>query len=328
MKSFFTIMLLAVAFPLCINTALAETEKKGWKGSIGIVAGSVRGHGNLNAYGGKKRIHSLDATPARNNYDFIFPTGQVSYTFQNNITLYMDGGLLSGGDAGIRYTFADKTRLSVFSPLILGTRGEVWQDPYLTGKNRKTTDTKLERAIGFSIDNIWGSHASIEYIYQNQSIKNDRAGNSLTARLTSKQINQLQRDNKSHYLATSLPPLELGHNLYLIGGASYTRAVAKGRANRFTGYQLDLTLMYEKGNLEVFGHLLTGKNNYRSTNPVFDVKRADDLGSVAVGMTYWKPFDWKDVSLSFLVARERKSSNINFYDMQNDTIATTIRYHY
>lgn len=270
----------------------------------------------------------MGANPTHYSDDFISLTGQVSYTFQNNITLYTDGGLLDGSRAGVRYTLDDETRLSVFRPLLLGTSGEIWKDLYLVGQNRKAVTSELDTSIGFSIENILGSYASIEYVYQNLSIKDDRAEKSLNHRLTSNEINQLRRSYKSHYIATSVPLLDFGNDLYLLGGASYTRADAKGRANNFTAYHVDLTLVYDRGNVEVFGNLLSGKNKYQSINPVFRAKRRDDFNSISAGIAYKEPFDWKDVSLELLVARERNNSNINFYDSRNDLIATSIIYHY
>jgi len=104
----------------------------------------------------EKRIESLDEKPARYNYDFLFPEVQLSYTFQNNITAYANSDLLDGSEIGVSYLLADKTRLSVSLPLSLGASGEVWQDPYLTGENRKKIGAKLDAAINFPVDNYLG----------------------------------------------------------------------------------------------------------------------------------------------------------------------------
>ena len=237
MRIIFVMILLisGVSIFTSTNAALAGSEnqsvsglsaEKGWSGSVGIAVAGVSGKGQVDAYGGKKRIKSLDARSSRYNYIFLFPISETAYTFQNNITIHAGGGLLDGGGIGISYLLADETRLTLSLPLFLGTSGEVWQDPYLTGRDRKKTDAKLESSVGFSIDNILGSYASVEYDYQDLSIKNDRSGESLNTRLSSTEIRRLRRGRRTHRIAVSLPPLTLSDGLYLIGGASYTRTHA------------------------------------------------------------------------------------------------------
>ena len=319
---------LILGFLLFGSNALADTKEKGWNASVGLIVGGVSGEGQLDAYGGKKRIESLDEKPAHYNYDFLLPEIQLGYTFENNVTIYADGGLLDGGGIGVRYLLADETRLTLSLPLFLGTSGEVWQDPYLTGENRKKTDAKLEASVSFSIDNIWGTFASIGYDYQDLSIKNDLAGESLNTRLSSSEIKQLQRSSKSHRVFASLPPLTLSDGLYLIGGASYIRTHAEGNANSFTARSADLTLVYEKGRFEMFGQVSGGVAKYRTRNPVFDVRRKDNLGTISAGITYWKPFNWKHSSLDFLLLSERNNSNINFYDTRTELLTAGFNYYF
>ncbi|HEB93831.1 MAG TPA: DUF2860 domain-containing protein [Gammaproteobacteria bacterium] len=328
MKSLFIRALLVLGISWFGSNALAEMEVKGWNAAVGLIVGGVSGEGQLDAYGGKKRIESLDEKPARYNYDFLFPEVQLGYTFENNITIYADGGLLDGGGIGVRYLFADETRLTLSLPLFLGTSGEVWQDPYLTGRDRKKTDARLDAAVGLSIDNLWGTFASISYDYQDLSIKNDQAGESLNARLNASEIKQLQRDSQTHRVLASLPPLTLSDGLYLIGGASYTRTHAEGDANSFIARSADLTLAYEKGRFEIFAQISGAVAKYRTLNPVFDTRRKDDLSTISAGITYWQPFDWKHSSLDLLLVSERNNSNINFYDTSTELLTASFNYYF
>ncbi len=328
MKIRFISILLILGSLLFSSTTLAEIKGSGWNGSVGLIVGSVSGEGELDAYGGKKRIESLNEKPAHYNYDFLFPEIQLGYTFENSVTLYMDGGLLDGGGVGISYLFADATRLSVSVPLLLGTDGQVWQDPYLTGENRKKTDAKLDAAVGFSINNIWGTFASIGYTYQDLSIKNDRVGESLNTRLSPTEIKQLRRASKSHIVVASLPPVTLSDGLYLIGGASYTRTNAEGETNSFTARSIELMLAYEVGNFEIFGQISGGSAKYRAVNPLFDTTRRDDLGMIATGITYWKPFNWKHSNLELMIVSEQNSSNIKFYDVNTELLVAGFNYYF
>ncbi|MCF6325077.1 MAG: DUF2860 domain-containing protein [Gammaproteobacteria bacterium] len=302
MKTLFITAFLTLGAALFADTLWADIDRQGWNGSIGLVLGGVSSENQLDAYSGKKRIESLTEAPLRFDYDFLLPEIQLGYTFQNNITLFMDGSLLDGGGSGIRYTFSDKTRLSLSIPLFLGISGEVWQDPYLIQKERRTTDARLDGAIGISLDNIWGTYASIHYLYQDIAIKNDGSGESLKSRLTAAEIEQLRRSNRSHSATISLPPFSLGHGLYLVGGANYTDTDAQGEANSFTSQSVDLTLAYEKKYFEFFAHIAVGEKRYRAVNPIFAKKHESDFGTVAAGITFWHPFNWQNSSLELLIA--------------------------
>ncbi len=328
MKTLFNTLFLILGCSLFSTTLWADIGERGWGGSIGLVLGGVSSENPLDAYGGKKRIESLDAAPTRYNYNFLLPEFAVNYTFQNRITAYLDGSLLEGGDSGIRYTFGGGTILSLSLPLFLGTSADVWQDPYLTGSERQMTEATMDEAIGFSLDNIGGLYASVEYLYQDISIKNDRAGESPSAGLTATEIKQLQRSYRSHSITATLPPFMLSRHLYLIGGASYTDTRADGAANSFTTQSLELTLAYEQRRFEVFGHLSAGSAQYRVLNPLFNKERRDQLSTIALGITCWQPFNWQQSSLELMVVSEQSDSNINFYETQTELLTIGMNYHF
>ncbi len=328
MKALFITLFLTLGCFLFSTALWADIEERGWSGSIGLVLGGVSSENPLDAYGGEKRIESLDSIPARYDYPFLLPEFEVGYTFQNDVKAYLDSSLLEGGETGISYTFGGGTTLLVSLPLFLGTRSDVWQDPYLTGRDRQMTEATLEEAIGFSLENIGGLYASIEYLYQDISIKNDRAGESSSGRLTAAEIKQLQRSNRLHHVAATLPPFMLSRHLYLIGGASYTRSSADGAANSFTAKNIELTLAYEAGRFEAFGHLSAGTAQYRVFNPLFNRERKDQLSTIALGITYWEPFNWQQSSLELVVASEQSDSNIKFYETQVELLTVGIHYHF
>jgi len=98
------------------------------------------------------------------------------------------------------------------------------------------------------------------------------------------------------------------------------RTHAEGNANSFAARSADLTLAYEKGRFEIFGQVSGGVAKYRAMNPVFDIRRKDNLGTISAGITYWKPFNWKYSSLDILLVSGRNSSNINFYESRTELL--------
>jgi len=78
----------------------------------------------------------------------------------------------------------------------------------------------------------------------------------------------------------------------------------------------------------MFGQVSGGVAKYRAINPVFDTRRKDDLGTITVGITYWKPFNWKHSSLELLLVSERNSSSINFHDARTELVTTGFSYYF
>ena len=84
-----------------------------------------------------------------------------------------------------------------------------------------------------------------------------------------------------------LPPLTLGDGLHLIRGVGYTRINAEGEANSFTARSIELMLIYEMADFELFARVSGGSAKYHVVNPVFDTRRGDDLGMIAAGFNYY-----------------------------------------
>lgn len=304
-----------------------RTQQPGWSGSVGLLAGILSSKGSELARDGNERISSLDATPDRNNEIFPAPLGHTSYTFANRTTLSFGGDILDGGGFSLSHSLADETILSLSLPLFLGSYSEVWQDPYLTGQDRIMTDADLDAAFGLSAEYIFGSPFSISYGYSKESVENDFAGESLSARLTSADLKQLRRDNESHSTSLSMT-LPLSDHVFLIPSVGFVRTDAEGSANSFTTNGADLTIIYQTDQLEVFGSVYYSDTEYRKVNPVFDTKRKNSSYGVTAGARFLNPLGWENISIDLIFINYRKNSNIHFYDMREDLLAAGLSYHY
>ncbi len=113
-----------------------------------------------------------------------------------------------------------------------------------------------------------------------------------------------------------------------ICSGNYTDTNALGDANSFTAKGFDLTLAYEKNNFEFFAYISAGEKKYRAVNPVFGNKRKGDFSAIAAGISYRQPFNWQNSSLELMVVSESNNSNINFYDVRDELLTTSINYHF
>ncbi len=295
-------------------------QKSGLSGYVQLLMGGYTIKGLNSIEVDNHRIETLDARPKRYSEEFLLPLGQVNYNFSQSQTKLFIGTLendvINSGafiEIGVSHRLSDETILTAsYGPKFPGLSNEVWQDPYLTGQKRERTDATLE-TFNLSAEYIFGSPWSIDYGYGEQSIRADRAGESLNSRLTSAEIKELQRSKKYHHTKLSLT-LPLTDHWYFISGVSYDHTTAKGNANRSIATGIELTFFYKKSYFEFFTYVSLSDNQYHESNPVFGTKREDDSHEIAVGASYLKPFGWKNIKLDLIISKSRQDSNIHFYD--------------
>jgi len=253
-----------------------------------------------------------------------YPEGKIFgvYTFDETVEAAM-----RLPEAARSRELTDGTTLwASYAPKLSEFNSQIWQDPYLTGKQRKRTKTALE-GVGLGADYLLGSALSLAYRYGELSIDNDDAGKSLSSRLTPTEIKQLQRGEERHHALLSLT-FPLTDNFFLIPGASYTLTNAEGSANNYSSEELNLTVAYQKDSFEAFveGYLVDAK--YDEPNPVFRKKREDERYGITTGISYLNPFGWNNIKLDLLIGYSRENSNIHFFDSREEFIAAGLTYEY
>jgi len=306
----------------------------GWHGYVQFLVGDFSIEGLEKEGDDNSRITAIDANPSQFEEGFILPLWQVNYHFNRSKTTISlgtsDHGINKNDpeiEASISRELTDGTTLwASYAPKLSEFNSQIWQDPYLTGKQRKRTKTALE-GVGLGADYLLGSALSLAYRYGELSIDNDDAGKSLSSRLTPTEIKQLQRGEERHHALLSLT-FPLTDNFFLIPGASYTLTNAEGSANNYSSEELNLTVAYQKDSFEAFveGYLVDAK--YDEPNPVFRKKREDERYGITTGISYLNPFGWNNIKLDLLIGYSRENSNIHFFDSREEFMAAGLTYEY
>lgn len=327
-----TVSVVPVQAQQSLNESLARTQ--GLSGGVQLLVGGYRTEGLNGVSDDNRRIESLDAKTKSHSEDFALPLARFEYGLANgNTALHFgvpENGVLESEillEMGVSHDLANGTRLSAsYIPEVSELHQELWQDPFLTGRNRKRTDASVE-AFRLAAEYVFGSPLTIRYDHGKQYVENDRAGQSLVNRLTASQIRDLQRDSdfgRTRLLLT----LPLTENFLLIPGIDYIDVDAEGRANSYTASGFELTVFYRMERLEFFGFFYAADSDYEKINPVFNRQRDDDSHSFTVGFSYLRPFDLQGVSFDFLISEARQNSNIRFYEADTQALSLGVGYRF
>ncbi len=217
------------------------------------------------------------------------------------------GGLL---ELGASYTLGDGSRiLLAYTPPVLN--GDVWEDPFLVGRNRVETDM-TSQGIRVGVESVFGLPLSLSYNYTIEDIDQDRAGTSLSS-LSAGDRERLKRSGKNHQ-ADIRYDIDLGHGFALQPGVNFTRGEADGAANRFDQYGCAIALGYTLNKASFSVATVVGRSEYDERHPVFGKTREDDIYGLNLGMNYRAPFNVESLSLVLYTVFSRRDSNIKFYD--------------
>jgi hypothetical protein len=321
------------------NTASAESpwklydmrpQESGLNGYIQLLGGGYNVNGQNSVDSENRQIEDLESYGNDYQQEFITAHWELDYRFDQSDTSVFIGTPNSGVtefdiplELGVRHFITDEFRISAsYLPRLSDI--EVWEDPFLTKQDRQRTDLMLE-FIRFSAEYILGSPFSLMYDYGEQTIENDRSGESLKARLSSAELKKLQR-NSTFSSISFLFTLPLTDKFYIVTGANYIRANAQGESNSYETTEFDITLSYQRDPFGFFAYVYRNNSEYQEINPVFYMKRQDSGYGVITGISYFEPFGWGNTTVDLIVSNTRRDSNIRFYDNREESLAFGLTY--
>lgn len=272
-----------------------------------------------------ERLTSLTQNAESDSGETVTLLGEISYTLANRQTQLYAGTpqdeLVEGNplfELGVRHQQQDGTLLTVaYLPKLPGF-DEVWEDPYLTGAKRKTSDSDTQ-GMYVSADYLYGGPLSLRYTYAVLNVDVERSGQSLMNQpngLSAKEANQLRRDADFHQGELSLT-LPFSASLYLVPAMIYTRADADGDAFSFDRYGAELFLVHTARSIELTTGVAYEASDYDKQHPVFDKVREDDQTSAVISLAVLTPFNWQSVRFDAVLSYHDRDSNIHFYDQQD-----------
>ncbi len=284
-----------------------------------IISGSAD---NLDPDGSDKYIADLDSS-ADMEYTFIpviLPTAEWDIGQPGDLVLFFNSGQRiidsAGGpifNVGAGYPVAGTADLEF--NLFFSFFDEVWENPYLTGEARSSSDT-TKYGVSLAAKNLFGSGVGLTVAYMDDDVEDD---------LLAEVQPQLARDGsvyavRAEYSHELSPALALGPQLTVIKGDYH------GESSSYTQYTGSLKGTYRSAQLSISPEIYYGNREFDQTDPVFSITREDDIYGVKAMLFYSAPFGLQNWSLVSILGFENGESSIDFYHTEAASLGVFLSY--
>ena len=316
------ISVVALLFMTAPGLASAEITDS-FNGSIGLGAIVIDSGNNLNPEGSKKRLDNLSsaADPVTTFLPAILPEVTWDAGQPEGIRFYLatDPPIDEVGGFALNLGASYKIdKAGILDTAVFFTPFEkAWENPYITGMNRKETDT-TKYGFKIGLNRIMGTGFRAQFVYLNDDVDDDVIG---------KLMPDLARDGAVYSLNMNYS-YYIGNNLELRPRFSIRHGEYDGEANSFMKYKIDLEARYMTGQWLIVPRVFYSHSDFEETNPIFNKTRKNDSYGASLMTTYMAPFNWEKWSATGLLSISRGDSNIDFYDTEATTIGGLLTYHF
>lgn len=312
-----------------------QLYEPGFHGNVALFLGAISRTPAQDRVGkDNERIASFNTRAERETRAVVGPFGDISYTlrdrrtqfFISNPELPMEVGEPSLS-FGARHKFENNSVLSVaWVPKFRGVESEVWEDPFVTGAERKETDVDIQ---GLTIDweMLFGLPLSLSYGYADQLIDDEHSGEALLLanQLDADDVAMLARSGVFQRIKLSAF-LPLSKTVILSPSAHYIDGDTDGGAFSPTAVGGALALVYRGESITAVLHGAVEHFQFKNTHPVFDKTRSDRRHLFNVRVNRTTPIIGDSTRLGVMLSYADRRSNIDFYDEKGVVSALTLDY--
>lgn len=255
---------------------------------------------------------------------FLIPFN-VAYTFNSLKTQVFLGTLLTDlarfdltQQLGVKQKIGSLGLLQV-GILRSGIATEVWEDPYVVGVERSTTDRNLTGAQ-LVWDKIFGSDLELTLTARSIEIDDEKSGQTLG--LTPAEEGLLERDSDQKSIQ-ALYLFDLGGDHFLAPSVKFLVDDRDGDARANDQHGFKLTYSYLGNPLAVIVNGSIGKAEYDEVNPIpafgMTQEQEDDLYGAGLTILYTNPWNWSlwgSKPMRFYIdgIYAERDADIDFYD--------------
>lgn len=278
---------------------------------------------NLNPESSKKHIYNLDSAAQRESsfIPAILPEITWDVGEREGVKLFFDteppidevGSFILGfgGQLAVENiaTFRITTFISPFE--------EVWKNPYITGKDRETSDSSKVGAR-FSANTLFNSQFDLHFTYANEDIEDDEIGSL---------IPDMARDGDIYSLGINYT-IPLSDSFSLKPQFSLRKGEYDGESSSFSKAKMKMKATYRHGRYIFNPELHISYSEYDETDRIFNEERDNTSYGAVLVTTYLAPFGYQNLALTCIVGYSRGNSNINFYDTEAANMGFFLSYEF
>lgn len=311
-------------------------RESGWSGTI-LFGGGYGEYKNSEILGTRtmdfevKRIDNL-GSPSSESAIYPILLGVVRYTLDDKKTeIFVDNvtddfpAMQTSAGLGIRHDFEDVgiVGLRLFKS---STPTKVWEDPFLLGQNRTSTDQTFG-GIAIKWERVMGSNFEIEIQARKVELDTDNNAQSLVnaglagtstgyngSYYITQSEQQLLKRSGNMSSAKLLYIYPLNANNFLIPTLKLTSNNSDGNARDYINSEIGITHFYGSQRWSVGTSIQVSSSTYSKENPIFQKKQDTNYLSAGVDVTYKNIFGLDHWSLNGTAYVSSGNSNIDFYD--------------
>lgn len=304
------------------DSALAESEQA-LQVDFGVGVMAVSLSDNLDPKGSSRYLDDLDNSPDHEMTVIPLLVPQVSYDIGSPgaMVLQFYAKPLVEETSGPAFSFGGSYALSGNSAMEFGAFiapfEELWEDPYLIGVRRATTDS-TKYGLHLSWTDVLGSSLALRAVVFQNSVDNDLVGQRLP---------DLQRDGLVAFSSAEYG-FPVSKQLEILPQVAYVRGAYDGASNSFNRYRFGLGLRYRQGRLLLRQSVYYRYTDYDRIDPVFNTSREENGYGAALVAIYAAPFGWQHWTIQGQVGYGKGDTNIAFYDTESVQIGTVLYYRF
>ena len=319
-------VLLPSLLAVCVSTASHAAPpagfsgnqwEAGFSGELAVLAGFSRNNSQFNTK--VPRTDNLNDSGKIKNRFIGGPMGTLKYTFADEQKQVFIGNNRSDIALG-QFSFELGYRQSlgrngvVAASILPGLiQHKTWADPFVTGQDRKETDSKVQ-AIRLKYDRVLGSDFSLDLAGGKLKVDDENSGDFLG--LTDAQKSTLKREGNL-FLGKISHRYMLSPGLFLRSGLSYLKHNADGNAMNKNEVGAEAGIAKINRDYTLALNFLYRNARFDETNPVFSKKQKNNRYRVNLAYSYDAPFGWTDWDFVSIAGYTYNDSNIDFYDEQS-----------
>lgn len=305
-----------IATSLCSASAAANPNgRPGLSGEISLNALYLSSTSNFNT-SGDEVINSIEQSGTSDSSVVPAPLGNIRYTFGSKGDKQLYAGTSRDDIAigtlalelGYKQRLAYGTTVDVsYLPTVMS--GEVWQDPYLVGAARATTDEKGD-AYRLKLGNILGTGINLDSAYGKKKVDDERSG---LTQLTPDNALALRRDSDNYYLKGSVR-VPFSRAAFVVPAIIYTRSDAEGAANSFRSWGGEVSLFQRIARHQLVITAGYRSRDYDAIHPLYGQTRSEDKLSVFAAYELQQFLGWPNLSLVSFAGYNETDANLDFFD--------------
>lgn len=280
--------------------------------------------------GDSRRIDSLNDMASSDGSSLSLNL-DLRYTFAETRTQLYLGNLIQDAlrldftqQLGVRHEFGDQGIGSI-AYVFSGIPTKLWQDPYLTGDRRHTTD-RNSNGVRLGWDSIAGSAFDASYTYRKIELDDEHSGDSLTS-LTPAQRASLDRNGNSQAIDLAYN-WRLGQGRVLRPSLTYNRKDADGAAMDYHSLTGQLSYSLMTPNYSLISNLFAGTLRFDEANPVFNRKADADEYGLNINFIWHRLAGVDQLNGALSATYGKSDADVHFFDSELSQFSAGLLYHF